>query len=240
MIAAVLFDLDDTLYPQASWLRGAWVSVARAAAASGVDPEAFDVALARRAAAGSDGGRVIDGALADVLRPDIPVAPLVQAMREHRSGPLACYPHVRAGLAALRGRVPIGLVTDGDPAMQRDKLRGLALEDAFDVVVLSDELGRDHRKPDPLPFRTALSALGLPAEVVVYVGDRPDKDVAGAQAVGMRAIRVHTGEHAEAPDVVAPWRDVADAAAALELLAGELRGATGISAPGEVAGRGSG
>ncbi len=48
------------------------------------------------------------------------------------------------------------------------------------------------RKPDPAIFRAALHALGLPAESVALVGDDPDKDLAGARAVGLHAIDVHS------------------------------------------------
>jgi putative hydrolase of the HAD superfamily len=111
-------------------------------------------------------------------------------------------------------------VTDGDPVIQRAKVRALALD--VDVVVCSDENGREHRKPDPLPFFDALDALALDASGAVFVGDRPDKDVAGAIAAGMRAVRVHTGEYASRPDEPAPWRSVASAVDAIQLLRREM------------------
>jgi putative hydrolase of the HAD superfamily len=122
---------------------------------------------------------------------------------------------VPAALAALRARCPIGLVTDGDPGIQRVKLAALALSDAFDVVVLSDELGRRYRKPHPAPFRAALSALGAAPSAVLFVGDRPDKDVAGAASAGMACIRVLTGEYAGAPDFVAPLARLPNVTAAI-------------------------
>ena len=66
------------------------------------------------------------------------------------------YPGVADGLVALGERFQLGLVTDGHPAGQRAKLRALGLDRVFDVEVYSDEFGREHRKPDPLPFLTAL------------------------------------------------------------------------------------
>ena len=91
-------------------------------------------------------------------------------------------------------------VTDGDPRIQWAKLRALGLEDAFDAVVISDEMGREFRKPHPAPFRRALVFLGAEPQGTVHVGDRPDKDVMGPAAVGMRAIRVRQGEYAGAQD----------------------------------------
>jgi putative hydrolase of the HAD superfamily len=218
LIRAVLFDLDDTLFEQGSWLAGAWWAVAAAAGKAGADPAAVHRALTAVAAEGSDRGRIIDRALVRAGAPDVPVDPLLAAFRAHRPRLLSAWPGVRDALAELRWELPVGLVTDGDPAIQRAKLAALALTDAFDVVVFSDELGRSMRKPHPAPFVAALDGLGLPAAAVVHVGDRPDKDVAGARTVGMRAVRVRTGEYAGVPDRPRPWASVADVVEAIGLV----------------------
>ena len=216
MISAALFDLDDTLYAQADWLAGAWVDVARCATAFGVPEAHFLDALRAVSSLGSDRGRIIDRALAQCGRDDVDVAPLVTAFRTHTPSFLNCYPRVRVALAQLGTQMPVAIVTDGDPMIQRGKLAALDLR--VDVVVFSDELGRDHRKPDPLPFTRALELLGVDAADAVFVGDRPEKDVAGARAAGMRAIRVYTGEYASQPDEPEPWRAVPGALEAIKLL----------------------
>ncbi len=95
--------------------------------------------------------------------------------------------------------IKLALVTDGDPPLQAAKLAALGLAGRFAVVVYCDELGgRSARKPATAPFLAALEALGVSASRAVYVGDRPDKDVAGATAAGMRAVRVLTGEDRDA------------------------------------------
>jgi putative hydrolase of the HAD superfamily len=198
----VLFDLDDTLYPQAAWLEGAWAAVAARGAELDVPEADLLVALQAVAALGTDRGRIIDRALERCGFADVAVAPLVEAFRAHAPAALDCYPRVVDELRALSALVPVGIVTDGDPVIQRAKVRALALD--VDVVVYSDENGREHRKPDPLPFLDALDALALDASGTVVVGDRPDKDVAGAIAAGMRAVRVRTGEYASRPDEPAP------------------------------------
>ncbi len=219
MIAAVLFDLDDTLYEQRAWLAGAWSAVAAAAAEHGVQREPFERALVAIAAEGSDRGRIVDRALERVGAPgDVPLAALLAAFRGAEPARIEPFPGVRDALARLREAVPIGLVSDGDVAIQRAKLRRLELEDAFDVVVWSDEFGRERRKPHPAPFRAALDALGVQPRDAVHVGDRPGKDVRGAIGAGLRAIRVRTGEYAALPDDPAPWRSAGGVPEAVALL----------------------
>src|SRR5207244_3424117 len=118
--------------------------------------------------------------------------------RAYAPATLSCIPGARAAVEQLRanGGMVVGLVTDGDVAIQHSKLAALGLADVFDVVVFSDALGREYRKPHPAPFRAALRAVDVSPSRAVYIGDRPDKDIVGAHRAGMRAIRVHTGEYA--------------------------------------------
>lgn len=205
-VEAILFDLDDTLFPQSRWLEGAWDAVAEAGSCFGISKHRFHQALTTIASEGSDRGRIIDRALEKIGRSDAPVLPLVNAFRRFEPRcPLLPYSGVREVLAFLSSRVPIGLVTDGDPDIQRSKLRALRLQHEFDVVVLSDELGRSRRKPHPAPLLRAAMILNVDRTRCIYVGDRPDKDVAAARAARMRAVRVRTGEYAWAPDIPMPW-----------------------------------
>lgn len=220
-VSTVLFDLDDTLFPQADWLDGAWAAVAAAAEAMGCGPAACELRreLAREAALGTDRGGLIDRALGALGAGRVPVAPLVEIFRAHEPETLAPYPGVQEGLAALRERgARLGLVTDGHPVSQRAKLRALGLAETFDVVVISDELGREHRKPDPAPFRAALDQLRDCPAGAVFVGDRPDKDVEGARRAGIRALRVCTGEYRLMPCEEAPWGEAPDVSAAIAAL----------------------
>lgn len=218
LIRAVLLDLDDTLYAQDEWLSGAWREVAKAAAGLSVDPAALESALVAVCAEGSGRGRIIDRALARIGASGAPVAPLLDAFRSYAPRSLTLYAGAREALSSLRRELPIGLVTDGDVGIQRAKLRALGLSEAFDVVVLSDAIGRQWRKPHPAPFDAALATLDVAAEDAVYIGDRPDTDVAGAAAAGMRAIRVLTGEYASRADDPVPWRNAADVVEAIELV----------------------
>ena len=222
-IDAVLLDLDDTIYPQSAWLSGAWEDIARAASALGADGEALCRALHAEAAHGSDRGRIIDGALAAIGADDVPVGPLVDVFRRHRPGRLWPYPGAGEALQFLMSRVRVALVTDGDPAVQRGKLRALHLEHAFDAVVLSDELGRSFRKPHPAPLLRAAMALGVDRRACVVIGDRPAKDVAAAAAARMRAVRVRTGEYGRYPDVPRPWRAARDLTQAVRQILPFLR-----------------
>lgn len=225
-IEAVLIDLDDTIFPQSEWLLRAWRHVALAAGGQGVDAARLYRALQTVAAEGSDRGRIIDRALEKIDAVDIAVGPLVDAFRAFRTGPLAPYPGARDAIRRLAGCVRTAIVTDGDPAVQRSKIRSLGVDELVDLVVISDEFGREHRKPDPYALLFAAAKLGVEPYRCVYIGDRPDKDVAAANAAGMRSIRVVIGEYEWAPDVPPAWMRVPDLPAAVDAIGPLLSRAT--------------
>ena len=80
--------------------------------------------------------------------------------------------------------------------MRDRELEALGIRDYFDARMTAGDAGRI--KPHPEPFLTLLERLGVKAENAVFVGDRPQDDVAGAQAAGMRGVWVRRGSnHAE-------------------------------------------
>lgn len=84
----------------------------------------------------------------------------------------------------------LGLVTDGHGRVQRLKLEALGLETYFDVVVFTDDLGREAWKPSKIPFETVLERLGIRALDAAYIADNPLKDFFGPRSLGMRTIRI--------------------------------------------------
>lgn len=96
---------------------------------------------------------------------------------------------VRGTLGALDGRVRLGVLTNGVPAVQRAKLDHNDLLEHFDAVVTSYEAGA--HKPDSAAFDAARGTL--PADRYVMVGDDEPGDVEGARAAGFEAVHVVDG-----------------------------------------------
>ena len=87
-------------------------------------------------------------------------------------------------LRALRDRHRLALVSNFDYTPTAHLiLEREGIEDLFDLVVVSADVG--WRKPNPVIFETALGGLGIAASRALFVGDRAEIDVAGAQGVGI-------------------------------------------------------
>jgi putative hydrolase of the HAD superfamily len=97
-------------------------------------------------------------------------------------------PGVYESLTRIGAQYRLGMVTNGTGVTQRAKLAALGLEGLFEPLIISEEVG--FRKPDPRAFELAVANWGLLPEAVLFVGDDPVADIAGATAVGMHTLRV--------------------------------------------------
>jgi HAD superfamily hydrolase (TIGR01549 family) len=105
----------------------------------------------------------------------------------YRAEGLRLFPGVLPLLEGLRkaGR-RTALITNGFAETHREKIALLRLERAFDAVILADEVGMV--KPDPRIFVHACELVDASPDHSVMVGDRYDRDIAGAAEAGLATI----------------------------------------------------
>lgn len=110
-------------------------------------------------------------------------------------------------LAGLRGRYRLGVVSNFDYSPTVERILGEGgIRPLFEAVVVSDAVG--WRKPRPVIFETAFRIMGIAAEDCLFVGDRPDIDVAGARGVGMDAAWLNPERIPLPPGLASPDYDV--------------------------------
>lgn len=189
-LQAIVFDLDDTLYPERAYMLGGF----RAVAAWG--EKHLDIPchqgfseLCRLFGEGVRGDTFNRWLEAHGINPANWGPHMVQVYREHNPN-IAPYPEVPELLQRLRLRYRLGLVSDSYAEVQKRKLAALGLNSCFDALVFSDEWGREAWKPDSRPFEIVLERLGVTGPEAVYVADNPNKDFLGARQVGMWTVRV--------------------------------------------------
>jgi putative hydrolase of the HAD superfamily len=112
---------------------------------------------------------------------------------------LGPYPGAYDLLTLLRGSYKLALVTNGTSDFQRHKIAHTDMGARFDAIIVSGDLGTG--KPHPEPFLAALEALDVSAEQAVMVGNDEARDIAGAQALGIRTIWVQPGDPSQADAV---------------------------------------
>lgn len=76
----------------------------------------------------------------------------------------------------------LGLITNGSHQVQMKKIKMLELENSFDEIVITGDIGA--YKPDVLPFSIMSEKLGIAPCELMYVGDHPLNDVEGSRKAG--------------------------------------------------------
>ncbi len=119
-------------------------------------------------------------------------------------------PGVKTTLGRLHksGLVLGGICNSEHPASElRRWLERVGLESLFATVVSSVDLART--MPDPICYRTALEAMGLPAEQVAFV-DHDAAELAGAAAVGMPTVAFNFDPDARADAYLGRFDELLD------------------------------
>lgn len=190
-LQAILFDLDNTLYPEQEFVASGYRAVASCLARHHhLDPDSLwkrmmEILRTR--------GRknVLDTLLQEInLDPLVWLRPLVLVYRSHPPT-ISLFQESLSLLSSLRSRgLKLGLVTDGPAFTQRRKIAALDLERRVDVIVCTDELGAACTKPSMVPFEVASTLLGVKPVNAAYIADDISKDFAGPNHLGMRSVRI--------------------------------------------------
>jgi putative hydrolase of the HAD superfamily len=186
---AIVFDLDDTLYPECDYVLSGFRAVAAWAEETlGLPAEQGYRELKSMFDHGVRRDTFNQWLHAHNL--DLNLVPsLITTYREHMPElqPSAGVPEL---LASLHGSYRLGLISDGYLDVQKRKLAALGLERFFDAVVFSDQWGRDYWKPHVKPFETVAQLLRLTPSQMMYVADNPVKDFFGARKLGTFTVRL--------------------------------------------------
>ncbi|GAB6101869.1 TIGR02253 family HAD-type hydrolase [Thermococcus atlanticus] len=201
MIKVVFFDLDDTIADTSRLAEMARKNAIENMIRHGM-PADFDTAYSELLDLireyGSNFNRHFDYLL---RRLDIPynpkwVAAGVIAYHNTKFAYLREVRHVRRTLLKLKEMgLLLGIITDGNPIKQWEKILRLELDAYFDEVLISDFVGV--KKPHPKIFRKAIGKFGVEANEAVMVGDRLYSDIYGAKQVGMHTVWFKYGKYAD-------------------------------------------
>ena len=198
-IKAILFDIDNTLFPSSEFSEMARRNALRAMIEAGMKADFrramkelekivakqgpnsqnhFDLLVARFGAKGNK--KLIAAGIAAYHNAKASILP---------------YPEVPRTLLALRHKgYKLYCATEGSSIKQWDKLIRLGLHHFFDDVFVSDEIG--HAKGKKF-FSRILKKLKLKPEECVVVGDKMQADITPAMALGIKTVRVLAGKYAK-------------------------------------------
>lgn len=182
---AVIFDLDDTLYSEKEYIRSGYREIAKYFPnIRSMEAKLWQAFVEKKQA-------VNEVLLAEGCFNEETLSKCLAIYREHIPR-ISLYSGVRTLLERIRQQNKLmGIITDGRPDGQHNKIHSLDLERLVDVIIITDELGGVAcRKPNPISFIQMQQCLEVPFEKMCYIADNIAKDFQAPEALNMRCIWV--------------------------------------------------
>lgn len=191
MVKAVIFDLDDTLISEIEYIKSGYNHIA--AIIEGRlkinKKQVFDDLLSLF----RENPQNVFNRLYEKYHIEYSNEMILDLVKEYRGH----YPNIQFyndvllcldGLKRLG--IKTGIITDGYAITQHQKLRAVEANKYFDVIIVTDELGRDYWKPHPKAFELIREKLKVNFDEMIYIGDNPEKDFYIKTIYPIKAIRI--------------------------------------------------
>jgi len=209
MIKAVIFDLDNTLLDFMKMKEYAVKAAIAGMIEAGLDiddEESYKTIVSIYEEEGWENQQVfnyfLDRTVGEVNNKYLAAA--IVAYRRAREANLLLYPNVNHTLVELmKAGIKLAVVSDAPSREAWMRIYYLNLHHHFDFVLTFDDTNA--RKPSPIPFQMALKELKTEPSETLMVGDWPERDVAGANNLGIRSIFARYGDSFGTIDSGADW-----------------------------------
>lgn len=171
----IVFDLDDTLVKEIDYLKSAFNEIANFVdvTSSSLFTQMIEWYYKKE--------NVFQNIISQY--PTIDVTDLKNIYRNHFPD-FSEYEYVRKYLVKLKNKgYNIGLITDGFSVTQRNKIKSLAIENIFDLIIISEEFGSE--KPNEDNFKIFHK---FKTDEYFYIGDNVSKDFVTPNKLGWKTI----------------------------------------------------
>jgi putative hydrolase of the HAD superfamily len=196
-IKMLVFDLDDTLFPEREFVLSGFQAVNDWVKSKYRIFNFFDVAW--KLFCEGQRGKIFDQTL-DCLEikyePSL-IQELVQVYREHKPA-ISLHEDAKWMLDHYKFEKQLGLITNGFLKTQQNKVKALGIESRFHEIVYCDAYGFVNWKPSLVPYQQMMKFTGFEGDNYIYVGDHPYKDFVAAKKLGWLTLRIcrQDGEYA--------------------------------------------
>ncbi|MDD3184928.1 MAG: sugar transferase [Anaerostipes sp.] len=186
-IDTVIFDLDDTLYSERDYLRSGYHEAARKTKLRKI-PQVFNklcVALEK-------GKSPFETVLKEVGAYSEEMMELCEETVRFHKPNIELYDGVQELFFELhKQKRSVGIITDGDPLVQRAKVESLGLESMVDEIIYTDELAGDNgdvtefRAPNDIPLLIMKKRFQTTCRNMAFVGDDKKLEFVAPQDLGV-------------------------------------------------------
>jgi putative hydrolase of the HAD superfamily len=184
--------MDDTLYDEIDYCKSGFNAVADSLSKHPNTPNAEKIfeSLWNQFTSGNR-TRTFNAALDELKIPcnDEMIKSLIELYRNHKPN-LILPAESKNVLEKLSGKYKLAMLTDGFMPAQQLKVSALGIEDYFQQIVYTEELGRQFWKPSPVGFEKLIEDLNEKPQNMAYIADNQAKDFIAPNQLGMATIRI--------------------------------------------------
>ena len=190
----LIFDLDDTLYPESEYVKSGLFAVSKHLSSqfkidhtSVYNDMLIDLVKNGR---GLIFNNILDKHDA-LTRKNL--FKCISVYRKHKPK-INLYPEALNCLNELKDYNKY-IVTDGNIIVQRQKIKALNIKKKFKKTIPTYQYGLKYSKPSTLCFDKIMTWEKCDATNMIYIGDNPNKDFVNIKKIGIKTIRVLTGNY---------------------------------------------
>jgi putative hydrolase of the HAD superfamily len=191
----LIFDLDDTLYDEMSFVRSGFTAVSNWGYLQfGKDADEsfhFMMEILERNGRGQVFDRWLDECLGRKSKSLTSKA--LSIYRTHK--PIIKISDIIFRLLEGLSNYPLYIVTDGNKFVQNNKIKELQISKYFKKVYITHRYGVKNAKPSLYCFEKIMMRENCSWSELVYIGDNPAKDFLNLNLKGANTVRVLTGGH---------------------------------------------
>lgn len=186
----VLFDLDDTLYDRQAAFRN-WGRLFLRERLGVIDEGECASTMAWIESLDANGYGSKHAVIVELCRRYPKAAGCVDTFYDEFVQRIELDPESELVLSHLEaGGIPFGIITNGSERQWR-KIDALRLDARTNTILVSETFGV--KKPHPSIFLAAAESIAVTPASILFVGDNPHADIAGAKSVGMLTAWLHRG-----------------------------------------------
>lgn len=190
----IVFDLDDTLYEEMSFVRSGFRAVSKYLLDVYSIPLAESFNLMIKVLERNGRGHIFDDLLMSFgVYSKNNVKKCIAIYRKHFPD-IKLYPEADECLNRFK-KYPLYIVTDGNILVQKNKLNALGLYDRVRFCFLTHFYSKKNSKPSPYCFFLICRRENVNPNQVFYIGDNPEKDFVGIKREGFKTVRVLKGQY---------------------------------------------
>ncbi len=190
----LIFDLDDTLYVERTYVESGFKAVASFLESEFMlnYQDSFNQMIKILDVDGR--GRIFDNILIEnKIFSKKNLSTCIRTYRQHIPK-ISLNESAKFFLEKYRNH-PLYLVTDGNKDVQAKKIEALNLKKYFKKILITHRYGLHNSKPSVYCFDLIRKSENSIWSDMVYVGDNPVKDFVNLNPLGVKTVRVLTGEY---------------------------------------------